>query len=98
MYCMCESPLDARNVFDEIPEKNLYQWNAIISGYSRNELCFEALLLFCELIMKRFKPYNYTFPSVIKACGGILCLEIGRVVHGMGLKMGLVRMRMFVML
>ncbi|PIA57587.1 hypothetical protein AQUCO_00600359v1 [Aquilegia coerulea] len=90
MYGICGSPLDSRNVFDRLQRKNLYQWNALISGYNRNELWFDAMLVFCDLISTTdFKPNNYTFPCVVKACGGLASSEIGKVVHGMAMKMGL---------
>ncbi|KAF9592548.1 hypothetical protein IFM89_015569 [Coptis chinensis] len=90
MYAMCGSPLDSRLVFYGLNRKNLYQWNALISGYTRNELWGEAVLVFCELItVTDFRPDNYTMPCVVKACGGLLSLELGMVVHGMVMKMGL---------
>ena len=36
-----------------------------------------------------FKPDNFTFPCVIKACGGNLDNGLGEVIHGMVIKMGL---------
>ncbi|RXH75694.1 hypothetical protein DVH24_039393 [Malus domestica] len=32
MYAMCGSPLDSRSVFDGLKRKNLFQWNALVSG------------------------------------------------------------------
>ncbi|KAL5751455.1 hypothetical protein ACOSP7_026058 [Xanthoceras sorbifolium] len=91
MYSMCGSPLDSRRVFDKLSEKNLFQWNAIISGYTRNELYSDALNIFVELItLTGLKPDNFTLPCVIKACGGIGEVGLGYVVHGMAAKMGLI--------
>ncbi|XP_057465241.1 pentatricopeptide repeat-containing protein At1g18485 [Actinidia eriantha] len=91
MYSMCGSPSESRSVFDQLKRKNLYQWNALISGYTRNELWFEAMSMFCELlVMMEFKPDNFTLPCVIKACGGILDVGLGQAVHGMAVKMGLI--------
>lgn len=90
MYSMCGSPHDARYVFDHLQRKNLYQWNALISGYTRNELWFEAMSVFVELVEKgEYKPDNFTFPCVIKACGGRCDVGLGRAIHGMVIKMGL---------
>ncbi|KAK4851918.1 hypothetical protein QYF36_019429 [Acer negundo] len=91
MYAICGSPLDSRRVFDNLSAKNLFQWNAIISGYTRNELYSDALNIFVELItLTELKPDNFTFPCVIKACGGIGEVGLGYVVHGMAAKMGLI--------
>lgn len=91
MYSMCGSPLDSRSVFDSLQRKNLFQWNAIVSGYTRNELYHDALKMFLELLSNaEFIPDNFTLPCVIKACGGILDVRLGQVVHGMVVKMGLI--------
>ncbi|GLU20302.1 hypothetical protein SLE2022_365100 [Rubroshorea leprosula] len=90
MYSMCGSALDSRSVFDSLKKKNLFQWNAMVSGYTRNELYEDALMMFVELVSNTgFKPDNFTLPCVIKACGGILDVSCGQAVHGMAVKMGL---------
>ncbi|KAL6281491.1 hypothetical protein ACE6H2_018372 [Prunus campanulata] len=90
MYSVCGSPSDSRLVFDGLKRKNLFQWNALISGYARNELYGDAIDVFIELIsVTVFKPDNFTFPCLIKACGGLLDVGLGQVIHGMAVKMGL---------
>ncbi|KAK1263443.1 Pentatricopeptide repeat-containing protein [Acorus gramineus] len=91
MYSMCGSPLDARLVFDGLQGRNLFQWNALISGYTRNELWNEAVSVFCGLLSSEagFMPDNFTLPCVMKACGGLLAVEAGRAVHGIAVKLGL---------
>ncbi|KAJ1428123.1 Tetratricopeptide-like helical domain superfamily [Sesbania bispinosa] len=32
MYSMCGSPADSRSVFNAMPKKNLFLWNALLSG------------------------------------------------------------------
>ncbi|KAL9337615.1 hypothetical protein Peur_069384 [Populus x canadensis] len=91
MYAMCGSPLDSRFVFDNMETKNLIQWNALVSGYTRNGLYGDVVKVFMDLVSDTdFQPDNFTFPSVIKACGGILDVRLGEVIHGMVIKMGLV--------
>ena len=91
MYSMCGSPLDSRLVFDGLQRKNLFLWNALVSGYVRNGLYDEAISLFMELIsVTEFKPDNFTLPCVIKACAGLLDVGLGKVIHGMAMKMGLI--------
>ncbi|KAL3570847.1 hypothetical protein D5086_028096 [Populus alba] len=91
MYAMCGSPLDSRFVFDTMETKNLIQWNALVSGYTRNGLYGDVVKVFMDLVSDTdFQPDNFTFPSVIKACGGILDVRLGQVIHGMVIKMGLV--------
>lgn len=66
-------------------------WNALVSAYARNELFYEAVRAFVGLISEtEFRPDSFTFPCVIKACSGLFDVGLGRVVHGMAVKMGLV--------
>ncbi|KAJ4713271.1 Pentatricopeptide repeat-containing protein [Melia azedarach] len=91
MYSMCGSPWDSRRVFDNLKTKNLFQWNALVSGYTRNELYIHALNIFVELVSaKDIKPDNFTLPCVIKACGGIADVDLGYAIHGMAAKSGLI--------
>ncbi|CAL5371102.1 unnamed protein product [Camellia sinensis] len=46
MYCKCGSLVDARNVFDEISERDLCSWNIMISGYAKVGQVKEARHLF----------------------------------------------------
>ncbi|KAL1197330.1 Pentatricopeptide repeat-containing protein [Cardamine amara subsp. amara] len=91
MYAMCGSPHDSRSAFDSLCRKNLFQWNAIISSYSRNELNHDVLDMFIKMISKTdLLPDNFTFPCVIKACAGISDVGIGFAVHGLVVKTGFV--------
>jgi pentatricopeptide repeat protein len=91
MYSMCGSPVDSRLVFDGLQRKNLFQWNALVSGYARNELFDEAISSFTNLIsVSEFKPDNFTLPCVLKACAGLWDVGLGQVIHGMAVKTGLI--------
>ncbi|XP_022135532.1 pentatricopeptide repeat-containing protein At1g18485 [Momordica charantia] len=91
MYSMCGYPSDSRTVFDRLPSKNLFQWNALVSGYTRNKLYDEAILTFIDLIsVTDFQPDNFTLPCLIKACTGKYDIYLGQSVHGMAVKMGLI--------
>ncbi|XP_077236083.1 pentatricopeptide repeat-containing protein At3g12770-like [Tasmannia lanceolata] len=71
----------ARQMFDEIPHPNIFLWNAIIRGYSRHDLFNVALELYCRMHLEGVNPDGFTLPYVLKACSGLLALEMGRRVH-----------------
>lgn len=50
LYLKCEALSDARMVFDEMPERNVVSWTAMISGYTKSGLCSEALNLFVQML------------------------------------------------
>ncbi|CAG7869284.1 unnamed protein product [Brassica rapa] len=91
MYSMCGFPDDSRSVFDALRKKNLFQWNAVISSYSRNELHHDVLEMFIEMITESgLLPDNFTFPCVVKACAGVSEVRVGLAVHGLVVKTRLV--------
>lgn len=49
-YNKCECLRDARAVFDEMPERNVVSWTAMISAYSQRGYASEALSLFLEML------------------------------------------------
>ncbi|GFZ17763.1 mitochondrial editing factor 22 [Actinidia rufa] len=72
----------AREVFDEFPDPYVHLWNAIIRGYSRHDLFGEAIEMYLRMRVWGVSPDCFTLPHVLKACGGIPRLEVGRAVHG----------------
>ncbi|XP_077248916.1 pentatricopeptide repeat-containing protein At2g02980, chloroplastic-like [Tasmannia lanceolata] len=80
-YAKCEEISVAQQVFDEIPEKNLIAWSAMISGYARIGMVNEALSLFREMQKVDVRPDEVTMVSVISACAKAGALDLGRWVH-----------------
>ncbi|OEL14959.1 putative pentatricopeptide repeat-containing protein [Dichanthelium oligosanthes] len=78
MYCMCESILEARRLFDEMPERNLVTWNTIIAGSSRHD----PLMAMQLLVDMDLEPNCLTLTSITSACAGLAALKCGQQVHG----------------
>ncbi|KAJ4973419.1 hypothetical protein NE237_006593 [Protea cynaroides] len=72
--------------FHSIASIDLALYNSMIVGFSSNDLHETALRFFGELKSKGFSPDGCTFSSVLKACGGLNYLELGRIIHGVVLK------------
>eukprot|EP01018_Ginkgo_biloba_P008625 Gb_28755 [translate_table: standard] len=49
MYAKCRSIVDARQVFEKMPERNIVSWNSLIAGYTQNGHADEALKLFQKM-------------------------------------------------
>jgi pentatricopeptide repeat protein len=78
VYCNCAHLLDARRIFDEIPEKNSVTWNTLIAGYSQcNPLM--ALQLFRDMNLQQ---NCFTLTSITSSCAGLAALGLGKQVHG----------------
>lgn len=50
LYAKCESLDDARRVLDEMPERNVVSWTAMISAYSQRGYASQALALFVHML------------------------------------------------
>ena len=46
MYCLCLRVLEARRLFEEMPERNIVSWNVMLNGYSKAGLVDMARELF----------------------------------------------------
>lgn len=57
--------------------------NAMIVGSAQNGLYGIALEHFMELRLGGFAPDECTLSSVLKACGGLRLINLGRIVHGL---------------
>lgn len=56
-------------------------WNMLISSYVRNGLFAEAVSAYKKMLNKKIKPDDFTYPSVLKACGELLDCATGMEVH-----------------
>eukprot|EP01018_Ginkgo_biloba_P002616 Gb_35467 [translate_table: standard] len=68
MYAKCENLVDARRVFDQMPERDVCSWTLMIAAYSRHGPAEEALALFSGLQRSGIQPNQFTFASVLPAC------------------------------
>lgn len=74
MYSKCGAIEASRKAFDQITEKNVVSWSAMISAYGINGLPRDALLLLSEMKLNDQKPNAVTILSVLAACshGGLV--------------------------
>ncbi|KAL9239524.1 hypothetical protein vseg_013837 [Gypsophila vaccaria] len=78
----------AHNVFDVMPSPNDVSWNVMISGHNKNLLYDYAWGYFCRMRSMGYGSSQFTYGSVISACGGLGSLLYGRLVYSLTLKDG----------
>ncbi|XP_059074258.1 pentatricopeptide repeat-containing protein At1g71490 [Cryptomeria japonica] len=81
MYANCGSLMDARKVFDKVPQPNLFLWNLIIAQYVLHGRFGEAIWLYHEMLRAGLEPDNYTIPPILKACAQLTALREGMEIH-----------------
>ncbi|KAH7404202.1 hypothetical protein KP509_15G015100 [Ceratopteris richardii] len=77
MYIKCGYLMKAQQVFDELPNRNVVSWTALITGYCLHGHGEEALSCFDKMKKNGFSPNVMTFSCIIKACGSIGAAEKG---------------------
>lgn len=85
MYAKCGKIISARKVFDEMSEKNLVTWSAMISGYDQAEEPKMAIDLFSRMGLV---PNEYVLASAISACASLFAITIGQQIHAQSVKSG----------
>ncbi|KAJ7962183.1 Pentatricopeptide repeat [Quillaja saponaria] len=88
MYSKCGSIEDAISIFENIEEKRVDHWNAMIGGlaiHGWGDVAFDFLM---EMERLSTTPDDITFIGVLNACGhaglvkeGLICFELMRRVH-----------------
>ncbi|CBI31086.3 unnamed protein product, partial [Vitis vinifera] len=81
MYVLCGAFLDAKNIFYQLRLWCSEPWNWMIRGFTMMGQFDFALLFYFKMLGCGTLPDKYTFPYVIKACGGLNSVALGRVVH-----------------
>lgn len=81
MYAKCGQVDAARQLFDQMAQRDVVAWSAMISGYSQASRCREALDLFHGMQKANVDPNEITMVSVLSSCAVLGALETGKWVH-----------------
>ncbi|XP_057817701.2 pentatricopeptide repeat-containing protein At3g24000, mitochondrial [Cryptomeria japonica] len=88
MYVKCASVLDARDVFDKMPDRNVIVWTTMIAGYVQNGYYEEALKLLRQMMWEGVRPNQFTLNSILTACTSLTIFSGGKQVQGYVIKSG----------
>ncbi|XP_014515620.1 pentatricopeptide repeat-containing protein At4g20770-like [Vigna radiata var. radiata] len=68
LYSKCDEIASAHNVFDNIPHKNIFSWNAILAAYCKTRNLQRACRLFLQMPQRNTVSLN-TLISTMVRCG-----------------------------
>eukprot|EP01018_Ginkgo_biloba_P004814 Gb_18728 [translate_table: standard] len=83
MYAKCGSLIDARRVFDKMPERDVVSWNALLTVYAQGGQYGETLILFQQMQLAGMMPSKVSFASVLKVCSSLGFTLSGKQVHAL---------------
>ncbi|CAL1385166.1 unnamed protein product [Linum trigynum] len=80
-YSNFDFVVDSHSIVENANIMHPLPWNLLISAYVGNGMYQESLSAYKQMVSKGVRPDNFTYPSVLKACGELLDLPFGREVH-----------------
>ncbi|KAI7993987.1 Pentatricopeptide repeat-containing protein [Camellia lanceoleosa] len=81
-------------LFNQMVEPNGFLYNAMIRAYTHSHLYTTTIFVYKQMLRNpqakdTIFPDKFTYPFLIKSCGGLVCLDLGNQVHGHACKFGL---------
>ncbi|KAF3778368.1 putative pentatricopeptide repeat-containing protein [Nymphaea thermarum] len=80
----------ARQLFDEMSDRDSVTWNVMISGFVHSKSYITSLEFFCLMTIGRERPNVITFAIIFPVCVQMGSFTTGLCVHGLAIRMGLV--------
>lgn len=77
---------ESKMLFHNMKEKDSISWTTMITGLTQNGLEGEAIAFFREMGSKGLEIDQFTYGSVLTACGSLLAVDEGRQVHAFAMK------------
>ncbi|KAF3432850.1 hypothetical protein FNV43_RR23952 [Rhamnella rubrinervis] len=89
LYSKCGDWVKANAIFESMGNKrNLVSWSAIVSCFANNDMEYEAIGTFVNMLENGFYPNEYCFAALIRACSNMDYVSIGKTVFSFVVKTG----------
>lgn len=72
---------DAKRIFEEMPERDLVSWNALIATYAQQDHGEAAIQIFKQMQRDRVQLNRVTLVSVLDACASGNSGDLGKCIH-----------------
>lgn len=88
MYAKSGCSTAASNVFENMVEKNIVSWNAMVANFAQNRLELAAIGLVRQMQAHGQTPNCVTFTNVLPACARSSSLHPGKEIHACAIRTG----------
>ncbi|KAJ6710075.1 PENTATRICOPEPTIDE REPEAT-CONTAINING PROTEIN [Salix koriyanagi] len=83
MYGNCKCVFEAECLFEMVADcKYNAVWSAMLAGYSHYGYGYKAIECFRNMRTEGVESNQFTFPSILRACGAVMAYNFGSQVHG----------------
>uniref|UniRef100_A0A0D9VUV9 Pentatricopeptide repeat-containing protein n=1 Tax=Leersia perrieri TaxID=77586 RepID=A0A0D9VUV9_9ORYZ len=90
MYAKFGSLAKASTIFEQMKDRNVVSWNAMIANLVQNGAETEALRLVIDMQKSGECPNSITLVNVLPACARMASLKMGKQIHAWSIRRGLV--------
>ncbi|KAI3781085.1 hypothetical protein L2E82_11084 [Cichorium intybus] len=66
---------EARELFDQMPERNVVSWTTMIAAFSNAKMNDNAMEFLILMLRDNIRPNMFTYSSVLRACNGLHTLK-----------------------
>ncbi|KAH7373056.1 hypothetical protein KP509_17G035100 [Ceratopteris richardii] len=80
-HCKCSSLSSAQEVFDMLTQKDVVSWNALMGGYMQHDRAEDVLSCYTDMQLDGVIPDAVTFVYALKACGMLMAIDKGTLIH-----------------
>ncbi|XP_061968848.1 uncharacterized protein LOC133692143 isoform X2 [Populus nigra] len=89
MYAKCGYLRDARKVFDEMSERSLFTWSAMIGACCREKRWKEVVELYYMMMKDNVLPDGFLLPKILQAVGNCRDVKTGELLHSFVVRCGM---------
>lgn len=91
MYVKCGAFARARQVFEELPARDIVSWNVLLAGYVQHGYYDDALKCSQQIKSEGLDANGVTFACLLRACSSIGAADMGSEIHNEIVRIGLLR-------
>ncbi|XP_010432866.1 PREDICTED: pentatricopeptide repeat-containing protein At4g04370-like [Camelina sativa] len=88
LYCKCDRVGDAKDLFDQMEQRDMVSWNTMVSGFAFVGDMTEILKLLYRMSDDGLRPDQQTFGASVSVSGTMCDLDMGRMLHCQIVKTG----------
>ncbi|CAN1150826.1 Pentatricopeptide repeat-containing protein At4g14050, mitochondrial [Linum perenne] len=81
-YGKCGLVQDARQLFEEMPERDQVSWASILTAHNQANLPASTLSIFPSMLSRdRLLPDHFVYATLVRSCAGLCAIRQGKQVH-----------------
>lgn len=86
MYSKCGVVEYSRRLFDNMEQRNVISWTAMIDSFIKNGHLWEALGVMRSMQLSKYRPDSVAIARMLSVCGELKIVKLGKEIHGQILK------------